>query len=188
MPICGAKTRKGTPCTQKAMQNGRCRMHGGKSTGPKSGKEKIAKNALSHGIYTSGLSDHEKGIYSDIQGQTGFMDQEIAVARVSLLRALEAKQAFLSGEPALICEESEEVSGTDTKYKTIRRHPDYDQIIDRCLGRIGNLEKIRHEMLNSTPGAKETPEETALRIHQALKQIEQTDGSAYNAMDKTEES
>lgn len=30
---CGAKTRKGTPCKAPAMTNGRCRMHGGKSTG-----------------------------------------------------------------------------------------------------------------------------------------------------------
>ena len=34
-PRCGAKTRKGTPCKAPAMKNGRCRMHGGKSTGPR---------------------------------------------------------------------------------------------------------------------------------------------------------
>jgi len=28
---CGAKTRSGKPCASKAMENGRCRMHGGKS-------------------------------------------------------------------------------------------------------------------------------------------------------------
>lgn len=33
---CGAKTRRGTPCRCRALQNGRCRLHGGKSTGPKS--------------------------------------------------------------------------------------------------------------------------------------------------------
>lgn len=33
--ICGAKTRKGTCCMNIPMKNGRCRMHGGKSTGPK---------------------------------------------------------------------------------------------------------------------------------------------------------
>jgi len=34
-PRCGAKTRMGTPCRGPAMKNGRCRMHGGKSTGPR---------------------------------------------------------------------------------------------------------------------------------------------------------
>ncbi len=32
---CGAKTRRGTPCQRKALQNRRCRNHGGMSTGPK---------------------------------------------------------------------------------------------------------------------------------------------------------
>jgi hypothetical protein len=47
-PRCGAKTRAGTPCKSPAMKNGRCRLHGGKSTGPPKGN----KNALKHGFYT----------------------------------------------------------------------------------------------------------------------------------------
>jgi hypothetical protein len=34
-PCCGARTRAGGLCRQPAMPNGRCRMHGGCSTGPK---------------------------------------------------------------------------------------------------------------------------------------------------------
>lgn len=35
-PICGAKNRRGEPCGCKALfPNGRCRFHGGLSTGPK---------------------------------------------------------------------------------------------------------------------------------------------------------
>jgi coenzyme F420-reducing hydrogenase gamma subunit len=48
-PRCGAKTRKGTPCLGPSMSNGRCRMHGGKSTGAPRGN----KNALKHGHYTA---------------------------------------------------------------------------------------------------------------------------------------
>ena len=32
-PKCGAKCRTGQPCKNASMKNGRCRMHGGKSTG-----------------------------------------------------------------------------------------------------------------------------------------------------------
>ncbi len=32
---CGARTRGGDPCQGPAMANGRCRMHGGTSTGPR---------------------------------------------------------------------------------------------------------------------------------------------------------
>lgn len=40
---CGARTRVGRPCRAPARDNGRCRMHGGLSTGPKTpeGRERI---------------------------------------------------------------------------------------------------------------------------------------------------
>jgi len=40
--------RTGLPCQAPAMANGRCRMHGGKSTGAPKGN----KNALKHGMHT----------------------------------------------------------------------------------------------------------------------------------------
>lgn len=55
--LCGAKSRRNNnqPCRQPAMKNGRCRMHGGKSTGPKTeqGKKKAAAANLKHGRYTN---------------------------------------------------------------------------------------------------------------------------------------
>ena len=45
---CGAQTRKGARCQSPAMPNGRCRMHGGKSTGAPKGN----KNAWKHGHYS----------------------------------------------------------------------------------------------------------------------------------------
>jgi len=54
-PRCGAKTRKGTPCRAPAMANGRCRMHGGKSTGPRTpeGLERSRKANWKHGYYSA---------------------------------------------------------------------------------------------------------------------------------------
>jgi hypothetical protein len=51
---CGAKTRKSLPCQSPAMKNGRCRMHGGKSTGArtKEGIERIKKANFKNGLYT----------------------------------------------------------------------------------------------------------------------------------------
>jgi len=46
---CGAKTRNGTACKRRDLyQNGRCRLHGGFSTGPRTpeGKAKSALNGL----------------------------------------------------------------------------------------------------------------------------------------------
>jgi hypothetical protein len=70
--ICGAKTRQGTPCQKTPLANGRCRLHGGKSTGPKD-KEKHRqsllgnKNALVTGEYETisydTLTDEERELY-----------------------------------------------------------------------------------------------------------------------------
>jgi hypothetical protein len=46
-PRCGAKTRAGTPCQAQALENGRCFLHGGLSTGPRTpeGKARQAQAA-----------------------------------------------------------------------------------------------------------------------------------------------
>src|SRR5271170_2050938 len=51
---CGAQTRRGTACQCPAMANGRCRLHGGLSTGPRTrhGIERIRKANSKHGRYT----------------------------------------------------------------------------------------------------------------------------------------
>jgi len=49
---CGAKTRAGTPCKLNSIySNGRCKFHGGLSTGAttKEGKAKVAKNGFKLG-------------------------------------------------------------------------------------------------------------------------------------------
>ena len=53
-PRCGAKNRKGTPCRCPAMANGRCRLHGGLSTGPKTpeGIARIRRAVTKHGRYS----------------------------------------------------------------------------------------------------------------------------------------
>ena len=51
---CGAKTRRGTKCQRPAYkQNGRCGLHGGKSTGAKTpeGIQRISEANVRHGRY-----------------------------------------------------------------------------------------------------------------------------------------
>ena len=52
-PRCGARTRASTPCKAPAMANGRCRMHGGASTGPRTpeGLQRIVQARTVHGAY-----------------------------------------------------------------------------------------------------------------------------------------
>jgi hypothetical protein len=66
-PRCGAKTRRGVPCKCPAMKNGRCKLHGGRSTGPKTaeGRERICRAATRHGYY-SGRAKAERAHYREI--------------------------------------------------------------------------------------------------------------------------
>lgn len=52
---CGAKTRRGALCRCPGMANGRCRLHGGLSTGPKTaeGIERIRQARFKHGRFTN---------------------------------------------------------------------------------------------------------------------------------------
>ena len=54
-PRCGARNRRGLPCQCPAMKNGRCRLHGGLSTGAKTaeGLERIRKAVTKHGRYSA---------------------------------------------------------------------------------------------------------------------------------------
>lgn len=60
---CGAYARTtGSPCNSKALNNGRCKLHGGMSTGPKSseGKERVAK-ATKYRMLNGQLEASKKG-------------------------------------------------------------------------------------------------------------------------------
>ena len=66
-PRCNARTRRGTVCQCPSMQNGRCRMHGGKSTGrPKT-----------HGRYIAEVIIHRQ-VIGDLLKQSREMVQDIS--------------------------------------------------------------------------------------------------------------
>ncbi len=55
LPCCGARTRAGLACRQPAMRNGRCRMHGGASTGARTeaGRDVLRAKTTTHGFHTA---------------------------------------------------------------------------------------------------------------------------------------
>lgn len=58
-PRCGAKTRRQSPCQGAAMSNGRCRMHGGSSTGPRTaeGLARLRAARTKHGLRSTAASE-----------------------------------------------------------------------------------------------------------------------------------
>ncbi len=65
-PHCGALKRKGGICKGKAMKNGKCRLHGGKSTGSitQAGKEKCANANFKSGLHSKEIMEMRKLINS----------------------------------------------------------------------------------------------------------------------------
>lgn len=68
---CLAKTRRATACQSPAMPNGRCRMHGGMSTGAPKGN----KNAFKHGMYRKDTLDLKKHIRSLLRDSESVLEE-----------------------------------------------------------------------------------------------------------------
>ena len=61
LPACGAKTRSGGPCKHKGnLRNGRCKRHGGVSTGPTHQAFGKAHHRYVHGLKTKEVTAMRK--------------------------------------------------------------------------------------------------------------------------------
>lgn len=138
------------------MANGRCRMHGGKSTGAPENT-----NAVTHGFYSSALmDDEEKALYA--AAKIGDLEDEIRIAKVKLYRfikrasskydlALEIEKALAEIE---ISRPSGESPAIDKRMIRILA-PDYSDFIIRQLDVIRKLEVSRFTMMNSVPAGED---------------------------------
>src|SRR5215472_13516980 len=81
-PRCGARSKRtGKPCQGAAMPNGRCKLHGGKSTGPRTveGLERSRRANRKHGHFSEVVAHRSKINDSDALNfakafHTGFFD------------------------------------------------------------------------------------------------------------------
>jgi hypothetical protein len=172
---CGAKAKStGKPCKLAPLLNGRCKFHGGMSTGPSPGSQ----NNLTHGIYAQGLTDEEQKIWDSIE--LGKVDDEIKFCRIQLRRAviaqkksLEAGESITEGFELSEIKQQRQANGRSST-EVIKKRPDYRQIIDRLLGRIGKLEETKARLMLMGAGGDD-PLEFARKIHEALKEIDKRD-------------
>ena len=76
-PRCNAKTRRGTRCQCPAMANGRCRLHGGLSTGPQTaeGKERIRRAVTKHGRYGQAATTETSALRKFRRNVRALLDQ-----------------------------------------------------------------------------------------------------------------
>ena len=140
LPRCGAKTRKGQPCRQPAMKNGKCYLHGGKATGPPRG----SRNALKTGAHVRPLpADQER--FQELRSNLGSLDAEITLARFTLEKLLRQMQ---EQERKLELVQFQDTGKGQHPGKTaIFQHPDFDRKIIRFTNLIGQMEETRQELL-----------------------------------------
>lgn len=142
---CGAKTRAGGECKAPAMANGRCRVHGGSSTGAPARNT----NARKHGIYSQFLTQEESEQFDGLK--LGSVDQELRLMRIRLARALAAEERA-DGAPELdeVTEnEGGGVAVTVPKTVTKTKVRDYVGIVDKITARIESLEKTRVALIEA---------------------------------------
>ena len=76
---CLAKTRRGTPCQNPAIKGpGRCKLHGGRSTGPRTpeGKARAAKAHTKHGRSSRAHVEKVRAINAEIKRITLALKRE----------------------------------------------------------------------------------------------------------------
>lgn len=154
--LCGAKTRSGEPCKNKGMPNGRCRLHGGKSTGPKD-KTKVMnnKNAVKtherESIIFDYLDDEEKELLKLIDiDKLKQLDNEIRLIDIRLRRMM-GRIAKLQ-ENSLTTIEISIKSGpmgdeiSETKQDTLSQIQNIEEAITRVQAQKLRLIKTKHEI------------------------------------------
>lgn len=155
---CGAKTRAGGECKAPAMGNGRCRVHGGKSTGPRD--QAGNTNAVKHGFYSDALLPEERTLYE--RAEVGSLDDEIRLARVKLHRFVRLSGSIdlmemidgaleVTRKQGLAFDHVEKEMLPFDKREIKAAAPDYADLIIRQIDLIRKLELARADLNKETP-------------------------------------
>ena len=91
---CRARARTtGLPCSNNAMDNGKCYVHGGANHIP----DRPDRPNYKHGIYCDALLEGEEEIYTRVKGDIDSLTEEIAMTKLKLRRAYLAQQVWEEG-------------------------------------------------------------------------------------------
>lgn len=172
--LCGAKTRAGTPCKNNAMPNGRCRMHGGKSTGA----PKQNKNAEKHGLFTKYLPEETRELAESIV-DINYLDllwQQITLQYAAIIRS--QKIMYVKDKEEMIKElkkkkgyDSETVSSSEIEYEfqfSWDRQATFLTAQSRAMAELRNMISKYDELLRSNLAT----EEQQLRIEKLKADID----------------
>lgn len=161
---CGAKTRSGGACKNSPMPNGRCRMHGGNSKGPKDRtKLKGNTNAVKHGFYSDALQPDERALWDRVE--LGSLDDEVRLARIKLHRLVRLSgSADVAGLVDAALEVAQKMD-THPKFGEMEKREirvkaqQYGDLIAKQIDLIRKLELARRELARVDPNTPPPPAE-----------------------------
>lgn len=167
--LCGAKTRSGNPCRNYAMANGRCRMHGGKSTGPKDKtKLKENKNAEKHGFFSKYLPEETLSIIKEIQEKDpidilwdNIQIQYAAILRSQMIMHVKDKEEMIKELKKEKGYNSETVTSKEIEYEfqfAWDRQATYLQAQSRAMAELRNMITRYDELCKSDMATEEQKE------------------------------
>ena len=169
--ICGAKNRNGEPCKLKAgwgtdhLGEGRCKFHGGKSTGADPEKMKKNKNSVKTGEYETlwydTLDDNEKQKLEEMTTSIlEQLDHEIKLTNIRIGRMmgrienLKDKKEIVSRttEQTFINGDGEEAGGniTEEKENTLDKINNIEEALTRVQRRKEKLLRLKYDIEEGT--------------------------------------
>lgn len=189
--ICGAKTRKGTPCLRPAgwgtnhPGEGRCKLHGGKSTGPKDkSKLKENKNAETHGFFSKYLPEETMNIIQEIQEKDpiDILWENIQIQYAAIVRAQRIMYVTAKNEMIKELKKEKEYTtmsggGTETEWEfqfAWDRQATFLNAQSRAMAELRNMITKYDELLNANRDM--ATEEQRLRIEKLKVEIEKVKG------------
>ncbi|GAB7388985.1 hypothetical protein BSNK01_28230 [Bacillaceae bacterium] len=149
--ICGAKTRSGAPCKNRPMANGRCRLHGGKSTGPPKGNKNALKTGEYETIWLDTLDDDERVLFDAINTDVAQqLDEEIRLITIRERRIMKRIQSLKQQKHVL-----EEITESD-EYGTIKRFVEtlirihqFEEALTRVQEKKTRLLELKYKVMSA---------------------------------------
>lgn len=166
---CGAKTRSGEPCKNWAMPNGRCRMHGGKSTGA----PKNNQNAKKHGFFSKYIPQETLEIMGMLEEKSpaDLIWDQIMIQYAAIIRAQEIM--FVTDKNEMIKElkkEKHSESGSEIEYEfqfAWDRQANFLNAQSRAMSELRSLIKQFNDLANED-------DERRLKLAHMQAQIDKT--------------
>lgn len=149
---CGAKTRSGEPCKNGAMENGRCRMHGGKSTGAPPEKMKKNKNSEKHGLFAKHLPPETLELVEQFEQEEQItrLKRNIAIQEAAIIRSQSIMHVEAKDELVKELKKLESTDYGDKKEYEIQfawdRQGNYLTSLSRAMTTLMNMYKTLAEL------------------------------------------